>query len=281
MKCYLIGYPVAHSMSPYMHNAGFDKLDLDLSYKIVPIKPEELERFVEEEMRADVFRGGNVTIPHKVSVTGYLDELDETAYIIGAVNTIVKEGENLKGYNTDGYGALRALRESYGDLEGVIAVMIGAGGAARAIGYSLSTLARSIKMYNRTLRHAEELVRQLSATDEGISTVSAHPLSDLKKAESLADVDILINATPVGMPPYQEETPIDADLLHPDLLVFDIVYNPVKTRLLKDAVNCGAQVIPGYRMLVYQGVRAFELWTGVKAPEGLMMRVVEEKLGLH
>jgi len=279
MSCYLIGYPVGHSMSPYMHNAAFDELGIDLNYTRVPVNPEDLGDFVENEMRIKSFRGANVTIPHKVSVIKYLDEIDETASNIGAVNTIVKRDEILKGYNTDGYGALRALREDYGELEGSKVVLVGAGGAARAIGYVLISIVRSLKIYNRTLRHAEELVKHLSRLSNSQFKASAHPINELGVKEDLEEEDILINATPIGMSPLQGETPVDIDLLHSDLLVFDIVYNPVKTKLLKGAEECAAKTIPGFKMLVYQGVRSFELWTETSAPVNLMMDVVEEKLG--
>ena len=276
--CYLIGYPVGHSMSAVMHNAAFQELGLEFRYELHPVRPEDLERFISSTLRASYVRGASVTIPHKVSVVRHLDEVDIMAARIGAVNTIVNDYGWLKGYNTDGVGAMRALEESFGDLQGVKAVILGAGGAARAIGYQISTVAEELVILNRTLSRAEELADALLGYPECRSPVSALRLTKSCLKRALDGADIVINATPVGMRPNMGETPIEGDLLRPELLVLDAVYNPPRTRLLREAEAAGARTLTGVSMLVYQGAVAFRLWTGRDAPEATMMRSVEEAL---
>jgi shikimate dehydrogenase len=277
--CYLIGHPVGHSMSAVMHNAAFRELDLDLRYELRPVRPGELGAFASTRLREREVRGANVTIPHKVSVIEHLDKIDQTASRIGAVNTIVNKEGLLKGYNTDGIGAMRALGEAYGCLEGSRAILIGAGGAARAIGYNLATSVEELAILNRTPERTDDLAGGLSDLPECTAVISAHPLLRRRLEKLLEDADILINATPLGMGPNADETPVDRDLLRPGLLVFDSVYNPPRTRLLREAEEAGARTLSGMSMLVYQGAASFELWTGREAPEGLMARAVEEELG--
>lgn len=276
--CYLIGYPVEHSMSALMHNAAFQELGLGYHYELKSVRPEALGRFTADEMRGEVVRGASVTIPHKVSIMEYLDEVDPEAAAIGAVNTIVNEGGWLKGYNTDGRGAIRALEEAYGDLRGAKAVVLGAGGAARAIGYHLSMMVDELSILNRTMSRAESLVSGLKSLPGCSASVTAAALTRENMRSKLAETDVLINATPLGMTPDTEKLPVDPDLLHPSLLVFDTVYNPLKTRLLRDAEEAGARTLIGAKMLVYQGVASFELWTGVEAPEELMFEVIVDAL---
>jgi len=277
--CYLIGYPVGHSMSAVMHNAAFRELGLDYRYELRPVKPEELGAFVATRLREPDVRGASVTIPHKVSIIGHLDEIDRVARGIGAVNMIVNDGGRLKGYNTDSLGAFQALEEVYGDLEGSKVVLIGAGGAARAIGYSLATTVEELVILNRTIKRAHDLVKGLSNLPDRSAAISAHPLTREHLENAIFNANILINATPLGMSPKTDETPVDGDLLGPNLLVFDSVYNPPRTRFLREAEEAGARTLSGIRMLVYQGAASFRLWTGRDAPEGLMARAVEEELG--
>lgn len=278
--CYLIGYPVGHSMSAVMHNAAFQELGLDFRYELHPVKPEELGRFVSSTMRTSDVRGASVTIPHKVSVVSHLDEVDAVAMSIGAVNTIVNDDGWLKGYNTDGIGAMRSLEEAFGDLHGAKVVILGAGGAARAISYYLSTVVGELVILNRTFERAEELADAIIEYSECRSTISALRLCSEGLGRALDGADVIINATSVGMKPNIDATPIDSKLLRSDLLVLDIVYNPPKTRLLREAEAAGARTLTGVGMLVYQGVAAFKLWTGMDAPEETMMRSVEEALGV-
>ncbi|MDH5200711.1 MAG: shikimate dehydrogenase [Candidatus Bathyarchaeota archaeon] len=277
-RCYLIGYPVEHSMSALMHNAAFEELGLGYLYELKSVRPEALGRFTADEMRGEAVRGANVTIPHKVSIMGHLDEAYPEAAAIGAVNTIVNEGGWLKGYNTDGRGAMRALEETYGDLRGAKVILVGAGGAARAIGRHLSIVVDELSILNRTASRAESLVSGLKSLSGCNSTVTPAALTRENLKSRLVEADVLINATPLGMTPDTDKSPVDSDLLHPGLLVFDTVYNPLKTRLLREAEEAGARTLTGAKMLAYQGAASFELWTGVRAPEELMFEVVVDAL---
>lgn len=277
--CYLLGYPVGHSMSAVMHNAAFEELSLKYRYDLRGLSPAKLGAFMTGEMRDQSVRGANVTIPHKMAVIEYLDEVDREALAIGAVNTIVNEDGSLKGYNTDGRGAIRALEEAYGKLEGVKVVIIGAGGAARAIGYHLSAKAGRITILNRTLGRAEGLAAHLSSMPECNASVEPTSLRRSDLEEALKEADILINTTPVGMTPDVESTPVDGSLIRPGTLVFDTVYNPLRTKLLQEAEEAGARTLSGLRMLVYQGAAAFRLWTGLEPPVEFMYDAVTKVLG--
>jgi len=266
-------------MSALMHNAAFEELGLDYRYELLPVKPEDLGSLVSSTLRLPEVRGANVTIPHKVAVMEHLDWIDREASRIGAVNTIVNDDGRLRGYNTDGRGALRALNEGYGSLEGANVVILGAGGAARAIGHQASISASKLTILNRTLERAVSLSRYLSNLPECRASVSASTLNEDDLKTALRDADILVNATPVGMLPNVDETPVDGELLRPELFVFDSVYNPLKTRLLREAEERGAETLSGADMLVYQGAAAFRLWTGREAPEKLMRQSILETLG--
>jgi shikimate dehydrogenase len=277
--CYLLGYPVGHSMSAVMHNAAFRELGLDYSYELRSVPPEGMGAFVASELRSERFAGGSVTIPHKVAIMEHLDGVAPSALRIGAVNTIVNENGRLMGYNTDGTGALRGIIEVHGDVDGSRVVMLGAGGAARAVGYHLSTRVEELTIANRTLKKAEELAVTLSANPECRAKVRSIPLDKDELRASIKDANILVNGTPLGMHPDTGSTPVEKDLLHPGLLVFDLVYNPVKTKLLRDAEEAGASILPGVNMLVYQGVEAFKMWTEVDPPMETMREAVLGALG--
>jgi shikimate dehydrogenase len=277
--CYLLGYPVGHSMSAVMHNAAFRELGLDYRYELKSVPPDELGALVASELRGTDFAGASVTIPHKLAIIEHLDGVDPSALRIGAVNTIVNEDGQLKGYNTDGIGALMGITETYGNIEEARVVMVGAGGAARAVGYHLSTGVRELTIANRTLERAEELTTSLSANPECRATVRSIPLKrDIIRA-AIEEADILVNATPLGMHPKTDDTPVQKEMLHPGLLVFDLVYNPIKTRLLREAEEAGAAILPGVNMLVYQGVAAFKMWTGEDPPVETMKAAVVKALG--
>jgi len=267
--CGVIGDPIEHSMSPVMHNAAFDKLGLNYLYVPFRVKKEELGKAI-AGMRALNIRGLNVTIPHKVAVIPFLDELDPLAQKIGAVNTIVNDDGALTGYNTDASGFLQALLERGIEPRGKNVVVLGAGGASRAISFILAERGAHLVILNRLLEldWAEELASRISQVFK--KEVEALELNKEKLAKVLEKADILVNATSVGMSPNRDETPVSPDLLKPSLTVFDIVYNPIKTRLLREAEAAGAETISGVDMLVWQGALAFELWTGVKAPVKLM-----------
>lgn len=273
-KCYLLGYPVGHSMSAIMHNHAFNLLGLDFIYELRSVEPNNLTKFISNELRQEEFRGGSVTIPHKVEILKHLDRIDEAARSIGAVNTIVKDDEIIIGFNTDGKGAVKALREAYGDLSRSNIVVLGAGGASRAICFHLVQKVRAITILNRSPQRAANLAEYVELI--GKTKVSHGSLEEIN--EYVSNATILINTTSVGMSPKINTSPIPANQLHPDLLVFDIVYNPIRTQLIEDAEKIGAQTLTGVNMLVYQGAEAFKMWTGVDAPEESMMKVVLETL---
>ena len=276
-NCYLLGYPVSHSMSAIMHNAAFKHMELDYQYELLNIKPENLGEVI-KNFRVETFGGANVTIPHKVKIMKYLDEVDAEAKRIGAVNTIIMKGDRLKGYNTDGKGAIRTITETYGPLNGAEIVMLGAGGAARAIGYHISKSAGRLRILNRNSGRAKKLARYLKSLPECNSSISSFLLDNQNLENCIKDADILVNTTPIGMSPNVEASPVDAKFLHSKLLVFDAVYNPPMTKLLREAETAGAQILPGLRMLVYQGSESFRMWTGLAPPEQLMLQVIKEEL---
>jgi shikimate dehydrogenase len=276
--CGVIGDPIEHSMSPVMHNAAFKELGLDYLYVPLRVKKEELGKAV-ESMRALNIRGVNVTLPHKVAIIPFLDKLDPLAKKIGAVNAIVNDDGVLTGYNTDATGFLQALVERGVEPEGKKVVILGAGGASRAISFILAEKGAHLVILNRPLEldWAEELAHRISHVFE--KEVKALELNEKNLEMVLEGADILINATSVGMSSDVDETPVPARLLKPGLIVFDIVYNPIKTRLLKEAEAAGAQTIGGLDMLVWQGAIAFEQWTGQKAPLDLMKKEAIKALG--
>ncbi len=278
--CGIIGDPIEHSMSPVMHNAAFKNKGLDYVYLPFRVKKEGLGKAI-EGMRALNMRGLNVTIPHKVAVIQFLDELDHLADKIGAVNTVVNDNGVLKGYNTDATGFLQALLERGIEPKGKSVVILGAGGASRAISFILADRGAHLVVLNRLLEldWAKELANRISQifTRE----VEALELNRKNLAKALEKADILVNATSVGMSPNVNETPVISDLLRPNLVVYDIVYNPIKTRLQREAEVAGATTISGLNMLVWQGALAFEKWTGLKAPVELMKQEAIKLLEKH
>lgn len=277
--CYLLGYPVEHSMSALMHNASFQSLNLPYRYELRSIPPADLVTFIEKELRLPEVKGANVTIPHKQEVIKTLDEIDETSSIIGAVNTIVNKGGNLTGYNTDITGAHQALQESFGRLNDIKVAILGAGGASKAVSYLFAKKASEVSIFNRTLKKAESLAVTLSRLPECKAEVQALPLKHEALKNAVKEADILVNTTSVGMFPKPNETLVSKKLLHSKLFVFDLVYNPPQTRLMREAAEMGARAIGGIPMLVYQGAKAFKLWTGRNPPEELMFRTLKENLG--
>jgi len=220
--------------------------------------------------------GLNITIPHKLGVLKYLDHLDEDASCIGAVNTVANRDGRLYGYNTDGIGALRALEQNGVIIKGKRAALMGAGGASRAIAFKLSDHVKSLTILNRTTPRAASLAQSLKRHKN--IEVNVRKLTEENLREILRETDILINATSVGMWPNINATPVGEGLLSPGLTVFDIIYNPIQTRLLHDASKKGCRVIRGVDMLVYQGAEAFELWTGMNAPIEIMRNAVMKAL---
>ncbi len=269
--CGIIGDPIEHSMSPAMHNAAFKELGIDYVYLPFRVKKEDVGKAI-AGMRALNIKGLNVTIPHKVAVLQFLDKLDPLAEKIGAVNTIVNDDGVLSGYNTDAAGFLQALLEKGFEPERKRTVILGAGGASRAVSFILADRGAQLVILNRRLEldWAIELASRISQIFG--KKVDALELNRENMARALDKADILVNATSVGMSPDTDQTPVNIELLRPDLVVYDIVYNPIKTKLLREAETAGAKTIPGVDMLVWQGVLAFEKWTGQKAPVELMKR---------
>ena len=269
--CGLIGDPIEHSMSPAMHNAAFKNRGLDYVYLPFRVAKAQLGEAI-LGVKALNIRGLNITIPHKVSVIPLLDELDPLAEKIGAVNTIINNDGVLKGYNTDAHGFLRALLEQDIEPDGKSIVMLGAGGASRAISFILAERGANLVILNRQLEldWAVKLGNSISRTFG--REVKALELNEQNLAPVLRKANILVNTTSVGMSPNTNETPIPARLLESDLVVFDIVYNPVKTKLLTEAESAGAKAISGLEMLVWQGALAFEMWTGLTAPLEIMRK---------
>lgn len=248
----LVGNPVEHSVSPEMHEAAYRTLGMDARYVTFESDTDRLEAAIEGAAALGI-AGLNVTIPFKESVLEFVDP-DETASSIGAVNTVDLGSDTPRGYNTDAGGARRALEHHGVDLDGRGAVVLGAGGAARAIGFMLADAGCEIHIANRTTERATELAADVGARGYGLDAVGS----------LLESADILINATSVGM--ETDESPVPAAQLHGDLVVMDAVYTPLETRLLHDAAAAGAKTIDGAWMLLYQGVEAFEIWTGKTAP---------------
>jgi len=276
--CGVIGEPIEHTMSPVMHNAAFKALSLDYLYLPFRVRQEQLGQAI-DGMRALNIRGLNVTIPHKVAVMPLLDKIDSLAEKIGAVNTIVNDDGVLTGYNTDAGGFMQALLEQGIEPQGKSAVILGAGGAARAISFILAERDAQLTILNRQLEldWAEGLAQRITQVFK--KEVKALELDEKNLSAVLARADILVNATSVGMNPNINETPVPARLIKPELVVFDIVYNPLQTRLLREAEVTGARTIGGIDMLAWQGALAFEKWTGLQAPVDLMKKEAIKVLG--
>lgn len=271
----LIGHPVEHSFSPPMHNAAFEKLGLNYAYVAYDVNPQDLKSAINGAKSLNI-KGLNVTIPHKIEVMQYLDELDEVAKLIGAVNTI--DFKNLKGYNTDGIGAIKAIEEvkSVKDTNVVVA---GAGGASRAISFYLAKYGvESLTILNRNISKAQSLASDV-LDSKLISDVNSDSINEIDSY--LNDADILIDTTPVGMDPHIDDNPITtSEFMHEDLVVFDAVYNPNETVLLKETIKAGAKPVYGIKMLLYQGAESFEIWTGKKAPVDVMEEALKKTLNL-
>ena len=274
--CALIGDPVEHSLSPAIHNAAFAETGLNYVYIAFAVK--HVEQAI-AGMRGFGLRGLSVTIPHKMAVMAHLDALDPIAEAIGSVNTVVAEPDGrLVGYNTDGQGALQALKAAGAPLDGSQVLLIGSGGAARATAFTL--LAQSsigaLTIAGIETAQMERLAEDLRAQSTvDVRTVAA---DDKTLREVLPQALIVINASPVGMSPNVEATPVEAELLNPEATVFDIVYNPLETRLLKEARAKGCRIVSGVEMFIQQAVAQFELWTAKKAPQECMRRVVMQAL---
>ncbi len=273
--CALIGDPVEHSLSPTMHNAAFENLSINFVYLAFRIGKDELRNAL-AGMRSLGIHGLNVTMPHKKAVMQYLNEVDPTAKFINAVNTILNKDSRLVGYNTDGVGALKALKENGIKVANQKLVLLGAGGAGKAIAFNVAQETGELVILNRTVGKAELLAESLRKKFK--ADVKAEKLSPENTVRELSDTDVVINATSVGMYPDVDASPIDQKWLKPDLCVMDIVYNPLVTKLASDACIVGAKFVSGIEMLVYQGAASFEIWMNRSAPVEVMKRAVMSEL---
>ncbi|OPY57865.1 MAG: Shikimate dehydrogenase [Pelotomaculum sp. PtaU1.Bin035] len=276
--CGVFGCPIEHSFSPAMHNAAFSALDLDFVYVPFPVEPGNLPAAV-EAVKSLGLAGVNVTVPHKQAVLSLLDEITGEARLIGAVNTIVNNSGRLIGDNTDGRGFLRALKEKAGFTPAAKKILIlGAGGAARAVAVQSALAgARKVFLSNRSKNRAEvlaDLVTMKSGVEvEVVPWPGCGEEPDL--AEALYCADLVVQTTPVGMYPNEGSTiQLPYTLFRPGQVACDLVYNPVETLFLKSASQAGATVVDGLGMLLYQGVLAFELWTGASAPVDIMRKAL-------
>lgn len=273
----LLGWPVKHTFSPLMHNAAFAALDLNWAYIPLPIVPEQIKKAV-PSLQAFNFKGANVTIPHKQTIIPYLDKVDHLAKLIGAVNTIVIKKQVAYGYNTDSYGFLKSLTDANFDAKGSRCLILGAGGAARAIAFSLADArADTIAIYNRTKSRASLLVNEL---ENIFSTIkfSSQFLSPQVLKLSQTQFDLVINTTSMGMFPDLEATPWPLDIALPQAVICDLVYNPIKTQFLKQAETVGLKTIDGLGMLIHQGAKAFEIWTDQTPPTDLMRQIILKEM---
>ena len=260
----LIGHPVAHSLSPQIHNFLFRRLGIDACYLAFSVPPERLKEAV-QGLKALGVRGWNVTHPYKRAVIPLLDHLSPEARAIGAVNTVRREGEVFAGYNTDAEGFRRALHEEGIEVRGARAVVLGSGGAGAAVIWALLHAgALEVVLCSRNPGNAQKRFQNLQAASLRIIRLDGEHL-----AEELAQADLLVNATPVGSGAFLGQTPVPAPLLHRNLTVIDLIYAPSRTRLIEEAEEKGARTINGLGMLLHQAFLAFELWTGLSVPEEL------------
>ncbi len=268
----VIGNPIEHSLSPVMHNAAFEALGLDAIYLAFRVAEHDLGDAIRGAKSLGI-AGLNVTIPLKEKALAFVDA-DDIASRIGAINTIDFSTDTPTGYNTDGIGALTVLKERVGEIRGKEVLILGAGGAARAIAFYLDTEGARLTIANRTEDRAAMLASSLHNAD----FIS---LSEEELKRHIKDADILINTTSVGMYPRADATLVNAGMMHSRLVVFDIVYNPAETKLLREAKKAGVQtIIEGVKMLVYQGAASFRIWTGMEPPVEVMESAVRKALSL-
>ncbi|MBS4173610.1 shikimate dehydrogenase [Bacillus sp. FJAT-49736] len=270
----VIGDPISHSMSPMMHNNAFENLQIDGYYHPFQINPIDLPIAI-KGMKAIGISGFNVTIPHKTSILSLLDRIDPLAKAIGAVNTVVREGNELVGYNSDGFGFIQALKERWKkNVANEKTLIIGAGGAAKAIYYSLAVEGvKYIDICNRTKERAQALV------DNCPFPCETNILNLADASEYLNEYTLLIQTTSIGMSPNIHEIPFSLDKLSPKAHVVDIIYNPLETAFLMEAKKIGATTQNGIGMFVHQGAIAFEKWTGIKPDIVQMETIVLKQLG--
>ena len=274
----LVGYPLGHSVSPAMQQAAFDHYRLDVRYEVWETEPAQFDALA-ERLRHPLTLGANVTVPYKETVVPLVDDLDELALQIGAVNTVVHREGKLSGHNTDADGFLKALRELGGfEPVGKRVVLLGAGGVAKAASFALAGVGvKSLAITDVIGERAQALASSLGLL--GVETNILDGESESLEA-ALWKCDLVVNCTPVGMKhgATEGQSPLEARLIPKEALVYDVVYNPIETPLLLAAKKAGARTLGGLAMLVYQGAAAFELWTGKKAPIDIMFEAAKGAL---
>ncbi len=275
--CAIIGNPVAHSLSPAIHNAAYEELELDFVY--VAFRVEDIGNAMAGMRALENFRGMSVTIPHKIEVMKHVDEIAEIDRTIGSINTVFAEQNKLIGLGTDGPGALKAIADAAVEIDGKNVLMLGSGGAARAVSF---TLARDSKLAELLILDINETMLQELSSDLRTGTdalIKSELMNESSLAAAMENADIIIHCTPMGMHPNEDISLIPHDLFRPGQIVFDVVYTPLETKLLAEAKARGLRTIPGVEMFVNQAVLQFERFTGVDAPVEVMRRVVMEHLG--
>ncbi len=277
--CGIFGHPVGHSLSPALHNAAFEALGLDFVYVAHDVAPDSLEQAI-AGARAMGYRGLSITIPHKIAAARWVDSVDPTAARIGCINTIVREGQQLLGYNSDGLGAVEALRQAGAEPRGRRVVVLGSGGAARALAVTLADQAPPAHLTLLGIDEPELEALRATVAESATPHVETALLNEENLARLLPDTELLLQTTPVGMAPNSDRSLVPARLLHSGLTVFDAVYTPRRTRLLTDAARLGATVVEGLEMFLGQALVQFRLFTGCEPPVEVMRAVVEAKLGL-
>lgn len=278
----LIGYPLKHSVSPSMQQAAFDHYRLSIRYEEWETEPSRLGTAIDRLRQPGVI-GANVTIPHKEAVVPLLDELDPLAADIGAVNTVVNRNGRLCGYNTDAPGCIRALRDAARFEPGRKSVLlIGAGGAARAVGFALVREGvGQLVIANRRQERAQALAESLQRNAGGTTEIGILSWQAIQSPEAIAGYDLVVNCTSLGTKhtPTENAIPLDPAAIPRHALIYDLVYNPIETPLLREAKRTGATVLGGLAMLVYQGAASFELWVGREPPTDIMFAEARKALG--
>lgn len=269
----LLGYPVEHSLSPAMQNAAFSHYGLDWQYSLLPTPEAQFGAQIERCKEAK-YAGWNITVPHKARMVRYLDEQRAEVRATGACNTVCVEGDRLIGFNTDQAGFLFGLDEAGGIEAGSRAIVLGAGGAARAVAWALAQAGHSVLLLARNGEQAAFLSQTLRASSG--CTIQHCSLDTATLAKALPGASLLVNCTPAGMWPHTEESPLPEETLLPaHLLVYDLIYRPRPTCLLRQAASVGCRTQDGLSMLVNQGAASFEVWTGLPAPRAVMLAALE------
>lgn len=273
----IIGHPISQSLSPLMHNTNFESLGMRASMQAYDIEPHSLKEALQGFITLD-FGGLNVTIPHKESIIPFLDEVDEEAGIIGAVNTVRFDKKKLTGFNTDAYGFQQMLEPHRSSLDGGRFIVFGAGGAARAVVYVLLKHFRTNQLIvaSRTVSRANDLIDHFRAINQ--AKLSAFSMSNPSLQRILQSCDVIINATPVGMFPKTNELPAQDLKFRKGQFVLDLIYRPIKTQLLRRAADDGALTISGLEMFLHQGAQAFKIWTGRSMNTQSVRAAIVEKL---